>query len=297
MNKKKAGVVSLFGETNVGKSTFVNCAIGEMVSVVTPKPQTTRKLIKGIYNDDRGQIVFVDTPGLHKPMGNLGKIMIKKAYESLKGIDLLLIFFDATRDVEMDKKTISEIEKEKVTKLVILNKIDLIKNKNDLLPKIAKIDEMFKGIEVFPISSLLHEDVKKVMDRIFELLPFGEPLYDIELYTDSLAREIAAEVIRKHLFLNLKQEVPYKIAVIVDEFKEAENEKGITRILATILVDKKSHKPIVIGKGGSMIKKIGIASRMELEDIFGYRIDLRLFVKVKPDWDEDPHILKELGLV
>lgn len=293
---KKCGFVVLLGETNVGKSTFVNTAVGEMVSIVTPKPQTTRTAIKGIYNNHSGQIVFVDTPGIHKPKGNLGKIMVKIACESLVGVDLLILMVDASKPLRVDEKILGEIERFKGPKIVVFNKVDLVKNKNELLPKIDNLSKILKDVEIFPISATSKEDVKKVIDRIFEGLPSGEPLYSDELYTDILEKNIAAEVIRKHLFLSLKEEIPYTTAVFIEKFAEPQDEKGKVHIEAVILVGKKSHKPILIGKGGENIKRIGIASRMELENILGRKINLRLFVKIKPDWENDPETLKELGL-
>ncbi|NMC00555.1 MAG: GTPase Era [Thermoanaerobaculaceae bacterium] len=296
MNSKKSGFVALFGETNVGKSTLVNTAVGEIVSIVTPKPQTTRTAIKGIYNDERGQIVFVDTPGIHKPKGNLGKMMVRIAYESLEGIDLLILMFDASKPLKIDKRTSKEFENATCPKFIVLNKIDLIKDKRELLPKIEEISNFFKETEIFPISAVNVEDVRKLLDKIFERLPFGEPLYDEEIYSDIMEKQLAAEIVRKHLFMALKQEIPYTTAVYVEKFEEPQNERQKVFISAVILIEKKSHKPIIIGKGGQGIKKIGISSRIELEKILGRKIDLRLFVKVKPDWENDPQILRELGL-
>lgn len=292
----KSGVVALFGETNVGKSTFVNNALGEMVSIVTPKPQTTRTVIRGIYNDERGQIVFIDTPGIHKPKGNLGKMMVKTAYESLVGVDFLIFMIDSSKTIKIEKRMASEFEEVKCPKIIVLNKVDLVKDKRELLPKIEQLSNLFKDIEIIPFSAINPEDVRKLLDKIFENLPNGEPLYDTEIFTDIMEKQLAAEVIRKHLFLNLKQEIPYTTAVYVEKFEEPKDEKSKTFISAVILIEKKSHKPIVIGRGGEGIKKIGIISRKELEEILQRKIDLRLFVKVKPDWEQDPQILKELGL-
>lgn len=296
MKGKKVGVVALLGETNVGKSTFVNNAVGEMVSIVTPKPQTTRNAIKGIYNDERGQIVFIDTPGIHKPKGTLGKIMVKIAYESLVGVDLLIVMFDASKPLKIDRKILSEFEKALCPKFVVLNKVDLIKDKRELLPKIEEMAKFFKETEIFPLSAIKTEEVKKLLDKIFEYLHFGEPLYDEEIYSDIMEKQLAAEVIRKNLFMALKQEIPYTTAVYVEKFEESGNESQKVFISAVILIEKKSHKPIIIGKEGKGIKKLGISSRVELEKILGRKIDLRLFVKVKPNWENDPQILSELRL-
>jgi len=296
MNSKKSGIVALLGETNVGKSTLVNSAVGEMVSIVTPKPQTTRTAIKGIYNDDRGQIVFIDTPGIHKPKGNLGKMMIRIAFESLAGIDLLILMLDASKALRIDKRISLEFEKSSCPKLIVLNKVDLVKDKRELLPKIEELAKFFKETEIFPISAVNIEDVRKLLDKIFERLPLGEPLYDEEIYSDIMEKQLAAEIVRKNLFMALKQEIPYTTAVYVEKFEEPENESQKVFISAVIVIEKKSHKPIIIGKRGEGIKKIGISSRIELEKILGRKIDLRLFVKVKPDWESDPQILKELGL-
>ncbi|MCX7830614.1 MAG: GTPase Era, partial [Acidobacteria bacterium] len=281
---------------NVGKSTLINTIIGKKITIVSEKPQTTRTCIQGIYTCEEGQIVFVDTPGIHKPKGNLGKIMVKIAYDSLEGVDFLILMLDASKALKIERRVADEFQRASCPKAIVLNKVDLVKNKQELLPKIKEIAEIFKNVEIFPISALSIDDTKKLVDYIFENLPIGEPLYDEEIFSDIMEKQLAAEVIRKHLFLALKQEIPYKTAVYVEKFEEPTERKRKIFISAVILIEKKSHKPIIIGKGGEGIKNIGISSRLELEEIFGQKIDLRLFVKVKPDWENDPQILKELGL-
>lgn len=296
MSKKKSGIVLLFGNTNVGKSTLLNAIVNKMVSIVTYKPQTTRNIIRGIYTEERGQIVFIDTPGLHKPKGKLGKKMVSMAFESLKGVDLILIVIDCTTPIEFEKRVVDAVNETKTPKIVILNKIDRLKEKSELLPMIEKLSKIFFDCEIIPISALCPNDVEKIKDKLFELLDEGEPLYDEELFTDQMEKNIAAEIIRKNLFLALKKEIPYSTTVYVEEFKEPDNKNMKLFISAVIVVEKSSHKPIVIGKGGKAIKELGIKSRQELEEFFGLKVDLRLFVKVKPDWENDPTFLKEIGI-
>ncbi len=296
MTNKKSGIVALFGKTNVGKSTLLNAIIGEMVSIVTYKPQTTRSVIKGILNDERGQIVFLDTPGLHKPFGNLGKRLNSVAYESIYDVDLLVVIVDSTKPISFDEKTLKILRNDKTPKLILLNKVDLIKDKRLLLPEIEHLSSIFKDCEILPISALKEDDVKMVKDKIFDLLKEGEPLYDEEIYTDQMERQIAGEIVRKNLFLLFKEEIPYSTAVYVEEFKEPSKEKEKLFISAVIVVAKESQKPIILGRGGKAIKELGIKSRVELEEFFQRRINLNLFVKVKPDWENDPSFLKEMGI-
>jgi GTPase len=294
--EKKSGIIAIFGKTNVGKSTLLNAVIGESVSIVTPKPQTTRNVIRGIFNEERGQIVFLDTPGLHKADKNFGKRMVSLAFEALEGVDAVLWIIDASKEWGHDEEKL----KEKLTPfgknlVIAINKVDKVKDKGSILPVIQEISAIFPDADIYPMSALDAKFVSPLLDILFKKLPVGEALFSEELYTDQMEKHLAAEVVRKHLFIRMRDEIPYASAVYVEEFKEPPHERAKMHIAAVILVEREAHKPMVIGKAGQTIKAIGMSARKELEHIFGCQIDLRLFVKVKPNWSSDPDILKEMG--
>lgn len=293
---KKAGMIALFGKTNVGKSTLVNAIVGEPVSIVTPKPQTTRNVIRGIYNEERGQIVFLDTPGIHKPKQNLGKRMVSLAFEALEGVDGVIWMLEAAKPWDdEDDKLRGKLAPYGKSLVIAINKVDKLKDKSSLLPTIEKISGKFPDSHIYPMSAPDKKFINPLLEILFGVLPEGEALFPKELYTDQMEKRLAAEVVRKHIFMRMKEEVPFSTAVYIEEFKEPQNENQKLHISAVILVERESHKPIVIGKRGQTIKSIGIAARQELEVILGRGIDLRLFVKVKPDWSSDPNYLKEMG--
>ncbi len=297
MMEKRAGIIAIFGKTNVGKSTLLNAVIGESVSIVTPKPQTTRNVIRGIFNEDRGQIVFLDTPGLHAPDKNLGRRMISIAYEALEGVDGVLWLLDASKPWGKDEERLKDKLKPFGKNLVIaINKVDKVRDKGSLLPVIGEISKVMPDSQIYPMSALDKKFIGPLLDILFKILPEGEALFSEELYTDQVEKQVASEIVRKHVFMRMRDEVPYSTAVYIEEFREPRSEREKLFISAVILVDRESHKPIVIGKGGQAIKAIGTSARQELEVILGCQIDLRLFVKVKPGWMDDPHLLKNMGM-
>ncbi len=297
MMDKRAGIIAIFGKTNVGKSTLLNAVVGESVSIVTPKPQTTRNVVRGIFNEERGQIVFLDTPGLHKPDKNLGRRMVSIAYEALEGVDGVLWLLDASKPWGHDEERLKDKLRSFGRNLVIaINKVDKVKDKGSLLPIIAEISKVLPESQIYPMSALDKKFMGPLLDILFGILPVGEALFSEELYTDQVEKQVASEIVRKHVFMRMRDEVPYSTAVYIEEFREPPSEREKLFISAVILVDRESHKPIVIGKGGQAIKAIGISARQELEVILGCPIDLRLFVKVKPGWMDDPHLLKNMGM-
>lgn len=294
--EKKAGIIAIFGKTNVGKSTLLNAVIGESVSIVTPKPQTTRNVIRGMFNEERGQIVFLDTPGLHKADKMFGKRMVSLAFEALEGVDGVLWIIDASKSWGHDEEKLKEKLKPFGRNLVIaINKVDKVKDKGSLLPVIQNVSSVFPEAQIYPMSALDTKFIAPLLDILFKILPEGEALFSKEIYTDQMEKHLAAEVVRKHVFIRMRDEIPYSTAVYIEEFKEPPTERAKIHISAVILVEREAHKPMIIGKGGQTIKAIGISARKELENILGCPIDIRLFVKVKPNWTTDPDILREMG--
>lgn len=295
MNDKfKSGFVTILGEPNVGKSTFLNAIIGEKIAITSKKPQTTRKNMKGIYTDDDSQIIFVDTPGIHKSKNKLDEYMDLSIKKSLDDVDLILYLIDI-KNIECDK--ISEdfklIKKTKQYKLLIINKIDLYDNIDDVKSELfSKIDEVdIKNIfnDTFYISSLKNKNITELINKIKSFLPYGPIYYDVEQLTDEPIKNILAELIRQQCLYKLNKEIPHGIAVVVDKMKET---KTLTTIYATIVCEKMSHKGIVIGKNGAMLKNIGTASRIAIEKLLDTKVNLQLFVSVKENWrDENTKLL------
>lgn len=288
----KSGIVVLAGKPNTGKSTLLNCILKEKIAPVSPKPQTTRKNLKGIYTDDRGQIVFVDSPGIHKPLHLLGKFMLEQAISILKDGDILLWIVDSSSNLtDEDYLVYDRIKDIKTYKFLILNKIDI---KRENFKDFIKEIENFKNIDkVIPISALTGENVDFLLEEIFKFLPESEYLYDPEILTDTNERDIVAEIIREKIILNTEEEIPYSVAVVIDDFKERENEKIYIR--ATIYVEKESQKKIIVGYKGGLIKEIGIESRKEIEKFLNKNVYLELWVKVYKNWRKKEEALKYLG--
>lgn len=295
MNDKfKSGFVTILGEPNVGKSTFLNAIIGEKIAITSKKPQTTRKNMKGIYTDDDSQIIFVDTPGIHKSKNKLDEYMDLSIKKSIDDVDLILYLIDI-KNIECDK--ISEdfklIKKTKQYKLLIINKIDLYDNIDDVKSELfSKIDEAdIKNIfnDTFYISSLKNKNITELINKIKSFLPYGPIYYDVEQLTDEPIKNILAELIRQQCLYKLNKEIPHGIAVVVDKMKET---KTLATIYATIVCEKMSHKGIVIGKNGAMLKNIGTASRIAIEKLLDTKVNLQLFVSVKENWrDENTKLL------
>lgn len=293
----RCGFVAVVGRTNVGKSTLVNGLVGEKVAIVTPKPQTTRNVIRGILNEARGQVVFLDTPGLHQPKTRMNQVMVRLALDSLEGVDAVLWVVDASETWRAEEDQLAQKLGHLQAPLVVaLNKVDKVRDKARLLPLMATLGERFPEAALYPLSALREADHPGLLDLIFPLLPEQEPLFPPELYTDQPERQLAAEVVREHVFIRTRQELPHCVGVLVESFEEPEEEGGKVTIHCAILVERDSQKPIIIGRGGQMLKAIGLAARKEIQQLLGCGVELRLFVKVRPDWRDNASVLREMGL-
>lgn len=293
----RCGFVSVVGRTNVGKSTLVNGLVGEKVAIVTPKPQTTRNVIRGILNEPRGQMVFLDTPGLHKPKTRMNQTMVRLALDSMDGVDVVLWMINASESWRREEEQLAERVKSVRAPLVLaLNQVDKVRDKSTLLPLMAELAKRFPDSPIYPLCSLDPKDYPGLLDLLFPLLPEQEPIFPPELYTDQPERQLAAEVVREHVFARTRQEIPHCVGVLIESFDEAEEEGGKVTIHCAILVERDSQKPILIGHGGQTLKSIGIAARKELQQLLGCGVELRLFVKVRPDWRENATVLREMGL-
>jgi GTP-binding protein Era len=293
----KFGFVSLVGRPNAGKSTLLNRLVGTKLAIVSDKPQTTRTRILGVRNYPGAQVVFLDTPGIHRPLHRMNVRMVDAAVDSIGQVDVLGLVVDATeRTGHGDRYVIDLVKKAVVPVVLVLNKVDLMK-KTRLLPMIGKYARQADFAEIVPISAATGENVDR-LERVFlERLPEGVPMYPEDYLTDQPERVLAAEMVREKLLQFTHAEIPFSTAVIVDRFEEPETrEGGLLRLFCTIVVDRESQKPIVVGKGGEMIKRIGTAARAELEVMFGARVYLDLRVSVRSDWREDEHVLGEIGL-
>jgi GTP-binding protein Era len=292
----KTGFVSLIGRPNAGKSTLLNRMVGTKLAIVSDKPQTTRTRILGVRNYEDAQVVFLDTPGIHRPLHRMNVRMVDAAVESMRAVDVLGLVVDATEPAGKGDKYVFDLVKDvEVPVFAILNKIDLMR-KPRLLPLIEQCSRTNRFAENIPISAATGENVDRLERTILDRLPQGEPLYPADYLTDQPERFFAAEIVREKLLQLTHAEIPFSSAVIVDRFEEPEGPKGLLRLFCTIVVDRESHKPIVLGRGGALIKRLGMAARKDLEQFFGTRVFLDLHVRVKAEWREDERVLNELGL-
>lgn len=294
-NSFKSGVVALVARPNAGKSTLLNQILGQKISITTPVKQTTRKNIKGIYTDSNSQIIFIDTPGVHKPLNELGKYLSLQSEEALSDVDLILFLTDVNEPCGPGDKWIWKNYLEKATAPVILvaNKADLIKNIEIRDLNFYTYKKMIgKNIDSIKISAKTGRNINDLLDKIKSYLPYGEKFYDSETVTDSNMREISCEIIREKIILNTKDEVPHSVAVVIDDYKE---EKSTDIIKAKIIVNNESQKGILIGKSGSMLKKIGTQARLELENMTDKKVYLELYVKVQKNWLKDKNLIKSFG--
>lgn len=291
---KKSGLVALIGRPNAGKSTLLNALVGEHIAAVSAKPQTTRTRIKGIITRPEGQVVFVDTPGIHKPGYALNRRMMQYVTDALMQVDLVVLMRDATTSFGAGDKFTLEMIKETGKKTVlILNKIDKLLEKSDLLPLIQQYSQEYDFAEIIPLSAL-KGDHEPLITKLLEHLPEGEAIYeDSDMFTDQLERNIVAELVREKILAMTEQELPYSTAVRTEMWTETE---GATEIHCVIYVERQSQKPIVIGRGGQMLKQIGIRARRDIEKLLDRHVRLNLFVRVQDDWRNDPHTLDELGI-
>jgi GTP-binding protein Era len=290
--KFRSGYVSLTGRPNVGKSTLLNAIIGEKIAIVTPKPQTTRNRITGIKNLDNAQIVFIDTPGIHKPQHKLGEIIVKEAKEAVREVDIILFMVEPEFPGRGDKFILDILNDIDKPVILLINKIDKIK-KNDILPLIDTYRRLYPFKEIIPISALKGDGVNRVIDAIVSYLPEGPMYYPEDITTDQIERFMSSEIIREKIMDKTEEEVPYSIAVDIIDWKEHEDKKIF--IHADIYVEREGQKGIIIGKGGAMLKEIGTKARLDIERLLGTKVFLELRVKIKKDWRSNKHILRELG--
>ncbi|MGD9503385.1 MAG: GTPase Era [Syntrophobacteraceae bacterium] len=291
----KSGFATLIGAPNVGKSTLLNAILGEKISITAPKPQTTRNRITGILTSQGFQIVFLDTPGIHKAQDSFNQILVDTAIATLSEVDVICFVIDASEaHREINSSILEELRGIETPVILVLNKTDLVRNKPDILPIIAKYRELHDFRAVVPVSALTADGVQALTDEIVALLHEGPRYYPEEDLTDQPERFFVAELIREKIFHLTREEVPYAVAVAIDSFSE-DSERGIIRIEATIHVERDSQKSIVIGKKGLMLKEIGTQARLDIEKLLGCRVHLGLFVRVQKNWRKDPRMLDELG--
>lgn len=291
----KSGFVTLVGRPNVGKSTLMNRLIGQKIAITSKKPQTTRNRIQTVYTDEqRGQIVFLDTPGIHKAKNKLGKYMVNVAERTLKEVDLILWLVEPSNFIGAGERHILEkLEKANTPVILIINKTDTVK-KEEILGFIDTYRREYEFAEVVPLSALRGENTEILPELIFKYLPYGPMFYDEDTITDQPERQIVAEIIREKSLHALDEEIPHGIAVTIERMKER-GKSGIIDIDAEIICERDSHKGIIIGKGGSMLKKIGSNARFEIERFLESKVNLKLWVKVKKDWRDSDFLIKNFG--
>lgn len=293
-HKHKAGFVNIVGNPNVGKSTLMNDLVGERVSIITSKAQTTRHRIMGIVNTPDYQIVFSDTPGVLAPKYKLQESMLAFSEGALTDADILLYVTDVVEDPTKNANFLARVAAEKVPVLLVINKIDLLKGNGELEQIVARWQTMLPNAQIFPVSAKEGFNVQNLMTRIVELLPEGEPYFGKDALTDKPARFFVTEIIREKILLNYDKEVPYSAEVIVEKFEE--KEKSI-HIMAVVYVERDSQKGILIGKGGAKLKKVGMEARKDIETFFGKSVYLELFVKVEPNWRNRENKLRSFGYI
>ncbi len=290
----KAGFVNIVGNPNVGKSTLMNDLVGERISIITSKAQTTRHRIMGIVNTDDYQIVFSDTPGVLSPKYKLQESMLSFSEGALVDADVLLYVTDVVEDPSKNADFLAKVATEKVPVLLVINKIDLIKDQADLEKIVEKWRTMLPAAEIFPVSAKEHFNVDNLMNRIIELLPVSDPYFGKDALTDKPARFFVTEIIREKILLEYDKEVPYSVEVIVEKFEEKDN---AIHIMAVIYVERESQKGIIIGHAGQKIKRVGTDARKDIEKFFGKKVYLELFVKVEPNWRNRENKLRNFGYI
>lgn len=291
----KSGFVTLIGRPNVGKSTLMNRLIGQKIAITSKKPQTTRNRIQTVYTDEnKGQIVFLDTPGIHKAKNKLGEYMVNVAERTLNEVDVVLWLVEPTNYIGAGEQHILEkLRKVKTPVILVINKTDMVK-KEEILSYIDTYRKEYDFAEIVPLSALRGDNTDILVDLIFKYLPYGPMFYDEDTITDQPERQIVAELIREKALHALSEEIPHGIAVTIERMKEREH-GGIIDIDATIICERDSHKGIIIGKGGSMLKKIGTNARFEIERLLDSKVNLKLWVKVKKDWRDSDFLIKNFG--
>lgn len=290
----KSGFVTLVGRPNVGKSTLMNQLIGQKIAITSDKPQTTRNRIQTVYTDERGQIIFLDTPGIHKAKNKLGEYMIKVAQNTLDEVDVILWLVEPSTFIGAGERYILEqLHKVKTPVILVINKTDTVK-KEIIAKAIEAYQKEYLFAEVIPVSALKANNTKELTELIFRYLPYGPMYYDEDTVTDQPERQIAAELIREKALRLLSAEIPHGIAVTIDRMKERPD-GSMMDIEATIICERDSHKGIIIGKQGDMLKKIGTQARYEIEKLFEYKVNLKLWVKVRKDWRDSDIMMKNYG--
>jgi len=294
----RSGFVCILGRPNSGKSTLLNALVGEKLAIISPKPQTTRNRIQGVVHVPKrkgkggGQIVLVDTPGVHKPDSSLGRKMMVEVREGLEGCDLVLVIMDVTRKFDpRDQFALDLLRRPKTKAFLVLNKVDLIREKSKLLPLIEQYRKLYDFAEVIPISALKRNGLDTLLDMVIAVLPAGPAYFPEDQVTDQPARFMASEIIREQLLLNTSEEIPYATTVIVENFEEGAR---LTRIAATIYCEREGQKGILVGKGGQMLKKIGTSARLQIERMMETKVFLELYVKAEPGWRDSRRFVEEL---
>lgn len=292
----KSGFISFIGRPNAGKSTLLNRLVGEKLAIVSDKPQTTRNRILGVRNYPEGQVIVLDTPGIHRPLHRMNVRMVDAALETIREVDILGLVVDASEPFGRGDRYVFDLVKDvRKPVFLILNKIDLIK-KPRLLPLIDQYQKEGHFAEIVPVSAQTGLNIDRLEKAILDYLPEGPALYPEDYLTDQPERVLAAEIVREKLLQFTHSEIPFSSAVVIDRFEEPEEEGGLLRLYCTIVVDRESQKPIVVGRNGEMVKRIGTAAREELERFFSTRVFLDLHVRVRTDWREDDRTLQDLGV-
>src|SRR6201997_5186384 len=283
-----SGFVTILGRPNAGKSTLLNALVGQKLAIISPKPQTTRNRIQGIVHVPKrkgqsgGQIVLIDTPGVHKPDSSLGRKMMVEVREALEGCDLVLVIMDVTHKLDPRDQFALDLVKQPRTKaFLLLNKVDLIREKAKLLPMIEQYSKLYDFSEVIPISALKRKGLDTLLEKVIAELPAGPAYFPEDQITDQPARFMAAEIVREQVLLNTSEEIPYATTVMVENFEEGAR---LTRIAATIYCEREGQKGILVGKGGKMLKKIGTSARLQIERMLATKVFLELYVKAEPGW-------------
>lgn len=298
----KFGTIALVGPPNAGKSTLMNQYLGQKVAIVSPRPQTTRNRISGIYTTDEAQLVFLDTPGIHQLRGKMNRFLLESAWNALTGSDAVVVLVDgalyATKPHLLDKdikplvKPVTEVNR---PVLVAVNKVDRVKDKPAMLPVMARLGELFPEAEFIPVSALRGQGTDELMAKILEVTPEGPPMFPEDQISTAPVRFMAAEIIREKLFYSLRQELPYQTAVEIEQWDE-DSRPGTAIINAVIYTAQKNHKGMIIGKQGANLKKIGTDARKEISELLDTKVHLELWVKVRSGWTEDPGFLRAMGL-
>ncbi len=288
----KSGFVTLIGRPNVGKSTLMNYLIGQKISITSNKPQTTRNRIQTVLTTEDGQIVFVDTPGIHKAKNKLGEYMVNVAERTLNEVDVVLWLVEPSTFIGAGEKHIAQqLAKVNTPVVLVINKLDMVK-KEEVLPSIAAYKDIYDFAEIVPVSARSGENTEELLKVVFKYLPYGPQFYDEDTITDQPERQIVAELIREKALHCLNEEIPHGIAVAIDSMKR---NKKVMHIDATIICERDSHKGIIIGRQGNMLKKIGSTARYEIEKMLDCQVNLKLWVKVKKDWRDSEFLMKNFG--